>query len=225
MKPPVEAPTSSARRPAGSMPKASSAFASLMPPRDTYGGASATATSASSGHQLARLGRGPARHAHVAGDHGGGGPGAGLVQAALGQQSVEPPLAHARESTRRRRITLHDDAFGGRGRHARRAVPLRHLAADAPHGRARVVHGRHQHRRAASCSACWWPSTGSTAISARPSGSASWAASRPSRRSRCRSCSRWTPASPGARRCTCSPLWWAAMLAATAGYALGRKLA
>ena len=48
MKPPVEAPTSSARRPAGSIPNASSAFASLMPPRDTYGGGSATATSASS---------------------------------------------------------------------------------------------------------------------------------------------------------------------------------
>ena len=25
--------------------------------------------------------------------------------------------------------------------------------------------------------------------------------------------------------CTCSPLWWAAIAAATAGYALGRKLA
>ena len=48
MNPPVEAPTSSADRPPGSIPKASSAFASFTPPRETNGGASATATSASS---------------------------------------------------------------------------------------------------------------------------------------------------------------------------------
>src|SRR4051812_5249203 len=40
--PPVDAPTSSAQRPEGSIPKASSAFASLTPPRDTYCGPSAT---------------------------------------------------------------------------------------------------------------------------------------------------------------------------------------
>ena len=37
VKPPVEAPMSSASRPATSMPKASSACASLRPPRLTYG--------------------------------------------------------------------------------------------------------------------------------------------------------------------------------------------
>ena len=39
MKPPVDAPTSSASRPRTSTPKASSAFASLSPPRETYCGA------------------------------------------------------------------------------------------------------------------------------------------------------------------------------------------
>ena len=55
MKPPVEAPTSSARRPAGSTPKASSALASLIPPRETNAGRSATSSVGVVGHQLARL--------------------------------------------------------------------------------------------------------------------------------------------------------------------------
>ena len=37
VKPPVEAPMSSARRPSTTMPNASSAWASLTPPRPTYG--------------------------------------------------------------------------------------------------------------------------------------------------------------------------------------------
>ena len=49
MKPPVEAPTSSARRPATSSPNASSALASLIPPRETYAGASASSSRTSSG--------------------------------------------------------------------------------------------------------------------------------------------------------------------------------
>ena len=47
MKPPVDAPTSSARRPSTSTPSASSAFASLTPPRDTYGAGRATSSSTS----------------------------------------------------------------------------------------------------------------------------------------------------------------------------------
>ena len=43
MKPPVDAPTSSATRPVGSIPKASSAAASLCPPRLTYGSGATTA--------------------------------------------------------------------------------------------------------------------------------------------------------------------------------------
>ena len=45
---PVEAPTSSARRPDTSIPSASSALASLMPPRETYGGGASTASSTAS---------------------------------------------------------------------------------------------------------------------------------------------------------------------------------
>ena len=47
MNPPVEAPTSSARRPATGTPSASSAFASLIPPRETYGGGATTSSSTS----------------------------------------------------------------------------------------------------------------------------------------------------------------------------------
>ena len=47
MKPPVEAPTSRQSRPATSTPSASSAFSSLIPPRETKGGGSATSSSAS----------------------------------------------------------------------------------------------------------------------------------------------------------------------------------
>jgi hypothetical protein len=52
VKPPVEAPMSSARRPRGSMANVSSACASLTPPRPTYGWsgvASATCASAATG--------------------------------------------------------------------------------------------------------------------------------------------------------------------------------
>ena len=49
MKPPVEAPTSRQRRPAGSTAVASSALASLRPPRETNSGAASTATATSSG--------------------------------------------------------------------------------------------------------------------------------------------------------------------------------
>ena len=102
MKPPVDAPTSSARRPLGSIPKASSAFASFTPPRDTNGGGSVTATSAVVGHQLARLAGGTPAHADVAGHHRGGSPRARFEQTALGEQSVEPPLGH------RRRVSVTD---------------------------------------------------------------------------------------------------------------------
>ena len=63
VKPPVEAPTSSARRPAGSSPNASSALASLTPPRETNGGGLGHRQVGVLGHQLARLAGGPAAHA------------------------------------------------------------------------------------------------------------------------------------------------------------------
>src|SRR3954452_6744683 len=47
VKPPVEAPTSRQRRPAGSTPSASSALRSLIPPRETYGGGASTPSSTS----------------------------------------------------------------------------------------------------------------------------------------------------------------------------------
>src|SRR6478736_3651124 len=45
LKPPVDAPTSSASSPAGSTPNRSSAFASLCPARETYGGGASTSSS------------------------------------------------------------------------------------------------------------------------------------------------------------------------------------
>ncbi len=102
MKPPVDAPTSSARRPLGSIPKASSAFASFTPPRETNGGGSVTATSASSATSSPGLLAGCAAHADVAGDHRGGSARARFEQPALGEQSVEPPLGH------RRRVSVTD---------------------------------------------------------------------------------------------------------------------
>ena len=170
MKPPVEAPTSSARRPAGSIPKASSAFASLMPPRDTYGGASATATSASSATSSPglrrRAGRPRARRRRSRRRRPGSATRTGRARPAECRAAACPRAGEYPQAANQPCMTT---LLVGVGGHARRAVPLRHLAADAPHRRARVVHGRHQHRRAASCWACWWPSTGSTATSARPS--------------------------------------------------------
>ena len=55
VKPPVEAPTSRQRRPPGSTPKASSAFASLIPPRETNGGAALDDQLGVLGDQLPRL--------------------------------------------------------------------------------------------------------------------------------------------------------------------------
>ena len=64
MKPPVEAPTSSASRPRTSIPSASSAFASLSPPRETYCGPRSTSSGAPSSScwpGLATPGTSPAR--------------------------------------------------------------------------------------------------------------------------------------------------------------------
>src|SRR3954462_9454027 len=47
VKPPVDAPTSRQRRPAGAIPSASSALRSLIPPRDTYGRGASTPSSTS----------------------------------------------------------------------------------------------------------------------------------------------------------------------------------
>ena len=55
MKPPVDAPTSRQTRSAGSISNASSAAASLWPPRLTYGSRSARAIGRVSGEQVARL--------------------------------------------------------------------------------------------------------------------------------------------------------------------------
>ena len=92
MNPPVEAPTSRHRRPAGSNSKAASAFASFWPPRETNRGPSATSTLTSSATIWPGLSAGTAlvSEPHVAGQDGGRCPGAGLEQAALGQHGVEP---------------------------------------------------------------------------------------------------------------------------------------
>ena len=93
MKPPVEAPTSSAARPGGSIPKASSAAASLCPPRLTYGSGLRRPRSWSPGRRGRRAcGRGGPRRRPRPGPCRRGqrlGAGARLGQAALDEQLVE----------------------------------------------------------------------------------------------------------------------------------------
>ena len=99
MNPPVEAPTSSARRPATSTPSASSAFASLIPPRDTYGGGAVDVELDVGGDELPRLVRPPPAgpEVHVARDHGRGRARARREQTALREQVIEPHARHAEQ--------------------------------------------------------------------------------------------------------------------------------
>ena len=94
MKPPVEAPTSRAIEPAGSIPNASSAAASLWPPRLTYGAGSVTAERRVRGDQVARLAIEPRRvavpHPDLAGQDERLRSTPRLDQATLDEQLVEP---------------------------------------------------------------------------------------------------------------------------------------
>ncbi len=85
MNPPVDAPTSSASRPVTSTPSASSALASLIPPRDTNGGRRDQLDLHILGDQLAGLLGPPApgQQQHLAREHGGGGPAARREQATV----------------------------------------------------------------------------------------------------------------------------------------------
>ena len=93
MKPPVDAPTSRQTRPAGSISNASSAAASLWPPRLTYGSRSATRDGRVSGEQVARLqvrARGVAlAHPDLAGEDERLGLRPRLGQAALDEELVQ----------------------------------------------------------------------------------------------------------------------------------------
>ncbi len=86
MKPPVEAPTSRQSRPATSSAKASSAFASLWPARDTYGGGASTSSGASSSTCSPAF----AWPRHPAGEDERLRLGTALGEAALDEQDVEP---------------------------------------------------------------------------------------------------------------------------------------
>ncbi len=94
MKPPVEAPTSSAIRPAGSISNASSAAASLCPPRLTYGRRFRDGQWRVRRDQVARLaveaGRVALPHPDLARQHQRLRPTARLDQPALDEQLVEP---------------------------------------------------------------------------------------------------------------------------------------
>ena len=90
MKPPVEAPTSSASRPRTSTPNASSAFASLSPPRETYGGGRSTLELRVLVDLRPRL----VEARHEPGHHERLRLRAALGEAALDEQHVEP-LLHA----------------------------------------------------------------------------------------------------------------------------------
>ena len=94
VKPPVEAPTSRQTRPAGSIPNASSAAASLCPPRLTYGSGSVTASGRVRRDQVARLaveaGRVAVPHPDLAGQDQRLRPAPRLGQAALDEQLVQP---------------------------------------------------------------------------------------------------------------------------------------
>ena len=74
VKPPVEAPTSSAMRPSTGTSSASSAFASFTPPRETYGGGPLTSSSTSGSTSWPGFSarRRPGADVDIAGDHGGG---------------------------------------------------------------------------------------------------------------------------------------------------------
>ncbi len=117
MKPPVEAPTSSARRPSTASPQASSALASLMPPRETNRGARLDAHAAPPRRPVrpaCAARRSPAPDAHLAGHHRRGRTAARGEQAALGEQRVETSLCHRGEP-------LHTNA-PGRGASQRRSA-------------------------------------------------------------------------------------------------------
>ena len=104
MKPPVEAPTSSALRPSTSSSSASSAFASLTPPRETYGGGPSTSssTSASTSWPGFSARRRPAPRWTSPGDHGRGRARARLEQSAFRQQGVQAHAGHGQNGTGRR---------------------------------------------------------------------------------------------------------------------------
>ena len=103
MKPPVEAPTSSADVPAGSIPNASSAAASLWPPRLTYGSGASTSTGVVGSTQVARLAvaaRGVAlADPDLAGQDERLRPRPRLGEPALDEQLVESDLGPADAST------------------------------------------------------------------------------------------------------------------------------
>ncbi len=91
MNPPVDAPTSRQSRPATSTPNASSAFASLCPARETYGGGATTSSSMSSANLLAWF-RVPG---HEPGQDERLGLRARLGETALDQHDVKPLLGHS----------------------------------------------------------------------------------------------------------------------------------
>ena len=94
MKPPVEAPTSSAVIPVGSIPNASSAAASLWPPRLTYGSGAVTSTVAARIDRVAGLEITSCPVAvadpHLAREHERLGTASRLDQPALDEQLIEP---------------------------------------------------------------------------------------------------------------------------------------
>ena len=101
MKPPVEAPTSRQRRPAGSSPSASSALRSLIAAARDVGRRRVDAELDVGLDELARLrGARVARaEAHLARHHRGRGARAGREQPALRQQGVEADPGHRRNAT------------------------------------------------------------------------------------------------------------------------------
>ena len=94
VKPPVEAPTSRQTSPAGSIPNASSAAASLWPPRLTYGSGSATSIATSAVDEIAGLpiepGPSPSPDPDLARRGSAPAPGRVSAQAALDEELVEP---------------------------------------------------------------------------------------------------------------------------------------
>ena len=91
MKPPVEAPTSTQSRPAGSTPSPSSPCASFSPPRETYGGGRSTVELGVLVHLVAGL----VVAVDEAGDHERLRLRARLREPALDEEDVET-LLHAR---------------------------------------------------------------------------------------------------------------------------------
>ena len=123
MKPPVEAPTSSARRPATSTPERVERVGELDPAARDERRRRGDVELDVVGDELPGLLRPPPPGAevHVAGEHRGRGARARREQPALGEQGVEPHAGHGRANGTDRRLST--GTWGSGRRYAAATLP------------------------------------------------------------------------------------------------------